>query len=338
MQIDIALEPEYTADEIAELGVLAERQGISTFWITNDPQSRDVFLLFGRLAQVTSKIRLGVMAISPWEIHPLKLANSLLTLNELSNGRASIVVGGGGAILVHTPLDLSRRVRKVGECIEILKGAGADEPLNFNGEIFTVRNYQASWAVQEPPRILAGANRQQMLRMAGKRSDGVLLSDIPLPLVPETIRTVEEGLEAAGRTKDGIEFNNFWAFHVKPEKADALTEARSRLVLRGMLMKHYISPFLEDAEVEQVIANMPSFYRALHRRSGVIENVPEPVIDTLIENLTLTASVAELDSRLDVLHRFADAGLTHLTLGLHDDPADSLKLIGEHVMPALGLK
>ena len=41
-------------------------------------------------------MRMGPVAISPFELHPLKMANQLLTLNEFAGGRANIVVGGGG--------------------------------------------------------------------------------------------------------------------------------------------------------------------------------------------------------------------------------------------------
>jgi alkanesulfonate monooxygenase SsuD/methylene tetrahydromethanopterin reductase-like flavin-dependent oxidoreductase (luciferase family) len=337
MQIDIALEPEFTADQVAELGALAERNGITTFWITNDSEARDVFLLFARLAQATSKIRLGIMAISPWEMHPLKLANALLTLDEISNGRAAIIIGGGGAILQHVPFDLTRRVRTVAECIEILKSVGPEKPLNFAGEIFQIRNYRPAWAAPKRLQVLAGANKDQMLRMSAKQSDGVVMSDVPLQIVGDCIETVRRSLEIEGREDTGFEFNNFWAFHVKRDKLEAVTEARSRLVLRGMLERLWIDPFLNDDEVAQVRANMPSFYRAFRERHGTIDKVPESIIDSLLENLTLTASVEELDSRLEVLHRFAETGLTHLTLGLHEDPAEAIELIGERVMPALGL-
>ena len=334
MQIDIALEPEYSAAELAELGALAERNGIATIWVTNDPQARDLFMLFSRVADATRRIRLGVMAVSPLEIHPIKLAASLLTLNEMSNGRASIVVGGGGAILAHTRLDLSRRVRAVKECIQILKDAGAARTLNFSGDIFPVWNFRTPWAIDASPRILAGANRVQMLRMSAHRADGIHMSDMPLPLVPDAVRTVKRALDAHERALEGFELNNFWAFHVKPDRAEATLEARSRLVLRGMLHPFWISPFLSHTEAEQVTENMQSFWTALHKRDGVIDNVPAGIVDSLVRNLTLTASTKELDDRLEILHEFAAAGLTHITLGLHDDPASAIRLIGERVRPA----
>jgi len=336
MHIDIALEPEYTADELAELAVLAERNGISTIWVTNDPQARDLFMLFTKAAAVTKRIRLGVMAVSPMEMHPLKLTGALLTLNEMSGGRASLVVGGGGAILANTRLDLSRRVRAVKECIAILKATSATRPLNFPGELFPVWNFQPCWATDEPPRILAGANREQMLRMAAQRADGIHMSDMPLPLVAGTRQIVEQALAANDRSPADFEFNNFWAFHVKQDRAAAEREARSRLVLRGMLKTFYIEPFMNDTDTQFVRDNMQSFYTAFHKRDGFIADVPEQIIETLVENLTLTCSANDLDMRLEVLHKFAAAGLTHITLGLHDDPGEDIRLIGDRIVPVLG--
>ncbi|MFW2405201.1 MAG: LLM class flavin-dependent oxidoreductase [Gammaproteobacteria bacterium] len=336
MKIDIALEPVFNAAEIAELGLLAERHGIETIWVTNDPQARDLFMLYTRLAQETRRIRLGVMAVTPLEIHPIKLAGSLQTLNEMSNGRAALVVGAGGAILANTQLDLSRRVRAVRECVEILQDAGAERPLNFNGELYPVWNFRLPWAVEPTPDVLVGANVDQMLRMSARRADGIHMSDMPLPLVPGAIQKVRTALETHGRPAEGFEFNNFWAFHVKADRASAEFEARNRLVLRGVLKELYIEPFLDDAEVKLVRDRMPNFYKAFYDKTDVIDDVPEAIIESLVRNLTLTASVAELDARLEELQAFADAGLTHLTLGLHDDPADTIRLIGERVIPALG--
>ena len=320
---------------LAELAVLAEENGIATIWVTNDPQARDLFMLFAKAAEVTSRIRLGVMAVSPLEVHPLKFAAALHTLNEMSAGRASLVVGGGGAILAHTRLDLSRRVLAVKECIEILKRVDAGQALNFEGELYPVWNYRIPWATAPSPRILAGANHEQMLRMSAQRADGVHLSDIPLQLVPQTVATVGHSLELQGRTTADFEFNNFWAFHVKQDKAAAIREARSRLVLRGVLAPMWIEAFLTAAEVKTVKANMPAFWQAFQHRNGVIAGVPESLVDKLVEHLTLTAATDELDDRMEILHRFAAAGLTHITLGLHDDPAKAIRLIGERVIPTV---
>jgi hypothetical protein len=140
---------------------------------------------------------------------------------------------------------------------------------------------------------------------------------------------------ANGRDPATFEFNNYWAWHVKADQRAAVDEARSRLALRGLLKNHYISPFLSATDCDLVVTHMPAFYKAFGGRSPVIEGVPDRIIDTLIDNLTLTTDVQHLDSRIEGLRKFEACGLTHITLGVHEDPADAIRLIGERVLPAL---
>ena len=99
MRIDVILEPDKSAEEVVELGQLAENLGFGAVWMPNKLDGKDPFASFAILAQATSKIKMGPIAISPFELHPIKMATSLLTLNEISKGRAIIVVGGGGGTI-----------------------------------------------------------------------------------------------------------------------------------------------------------------------------------------------------------------------------------------------
>ena len=99
MDIDIILEPDVSPQQMTELGVEAERLGIRALWSSNYHMHYDAFLALAPVAAATSRIILGPLAISPWEMHPLKMANAVLTLNEMSKGRAMIGVSGGGNIL-----------------------------------------------------------------------------------------------------------------------------------------------------------------------------------------------------------------------------------------------
>ncbi|GIS40680.1 MAG: hypothetical protein Ct9H90mP13_05260 [Pseudomonadota bacterium] len=99
MDIEIIFEPDLHPNEIAEIAVKPEKYGIRALWSSNYHQNWDAFISLVPAAQKTSKILLGPLAVSPFEMHPLKMANSILTLNELADGRAIIAVGGGGGTL-----------------------------------------------------------------------------------------------------------------------------------------------------------------------------------------------------------------------------------------------
>jgi hypothetical protein len=49
--------------------------------------------------------------VSPWELHPLEMANSLPTLNKQSNGRAMVTISGGMSS-AGTTSDLEREVER----------------------------------------------------------------------------------------------------------------------------------------------------------------------------------------------------------------------------------
>jgi hypothetical protein len=51
--------------------------------------------------------------------------------------------------------------------------------------------------------------------------------------------------------------------------------------------------------------------------------------------MTSAGDLSDIDYQLERFQQFADAGMTELSLRLHDDPMEGLELIGEHVIPAL---
>ncbi len=93
MRIDVILPSELSADEMVKLGRLAENFGLGGVWVANNYATRDPFVNFVPLALGTQRLHMGPIAVSPFELHPLKMANALLTLNEIAKGRAEIVVG-----------------------------------------------------------------------------------------------------------------------------------------------------------------------------------------------------------------------------------------------------
>ncbi|HHQ14248.1 MAG TPA: hypothetical protein ENK16_04420 [Chromatiales bacterium] len=63
--------------------------------------------------------------------------------------------------------------------------------------------------------------------------------------------------------------------------------------------------------------------------------VPDRVLDTLVDNVTICAALEDLDAVVDRLRAYERAGLGAIALRLYADPADSIRLIGERVVPHL---
>ncbi len=334
MEIDIIFNEFTTPAEAAELGLLAERYGLRGVWSTNYPTSRDPFFTLPLLASRSSAIRMGPLAISPFELHPLRMGNLLYSLNELSGGRGMITVGGGGAVLQAMGGKRHRMIRALRECLEILR-AGREGPGDYQGEIYSVRGYKLDWAKGTPPLIYLGSNHLQSMRLATQLADGLMTSDFCVSLMKTRVAEIHAALDAAGRARDSFRISNVWAWHIKADAEASLREARRELLTRGYLAEQYFAPFLNPGELAVVRANFRAFVNAFNDRTGRIEGVPDTLVNKMVDNISLAGGLDAIDKAIDTLRDFARTGLTEIALRIHDEPADAIRLIGERVAPAL---
>lgn len=337
MRIDIILEAAHPATRLAGLARLAEEHGIGGVWVSNMHDARDPFINFAETARTTKKIHMGPVAVSPYELHPMKMAVSLLTLNELSDGRAQIgIAAGSGGAPTAMGIPAERRVRAVRECTEILKLASTGKPITYRGEMYKVLYFDPAWATSAPPMIWVCANGPQMLRSAAKYADGIFVGDHLPHHIARMKAVVEEQLAAAQRPAGSVRLNNFWAWHVKKTRAEAHAEARKWLAVRATpYREYYHHDILDPDEMELVFRNSKSIIQAFNKKSDVIENIPADVMDRLVDRCTSASGIDELDREIARLREFRDAGLTEISLRLYDDPEASIRLIGEKVLPAV---
>lgn len=343
MQIHIILEPDVSANELRELGLLAEAQGIAGLWLQNYATGADPFMNLVPLAQASSRIRLGVVIVSPQEMHPLKIATSLLTLNEMSAGRAMITLGRGGEWLGVIGGQFSPKVAALQEAITIVRHAARGKGRNWSGfsvpgKHFRAQYFRTPWVTQDQPALVyAGVTRDRMLAMGAQTADGVMLADLGLPrVVADRVRVVREALAAAGRPASELRISDFVGWHVKEDPQAVAYESRRELVIRAWLVREWLEPFLTTEENDLVQRCKPAFVKAYRERKGTIEGVPDEILRKLIAGLTITSTADRMEEPLQRLQDFADAGLDEICLRLHDDPADSIRIIGRHVIPRFG--
>lgn len=340
MRIHFILEPD-SPDRLCDLGLSAERSGFDSIWLPNILSARDPFLALSKLACASQTIRMGPVAVSPFELHPLKIANSLLTLNELSHGRASLVVGGGGGTMIGMGLKPDRRTThphmqsSVAECLDFLHRAAVGQPFSFDGKRFQVRDYHPVQTDTGPPRLWLAANGPQMLALAARSADGVMLSDISLSHLPVTLETLRSGLASAGRPDTDYPVCNLLAWHVHADREVAYAEARRKLWVRGLWQRSRLSPYINATDCELIESKLPALAAAYAQGIDPSPVVPRRIMDALADGLTLVGDHDDLDRLLARLRAFRDAGITDLALRLYDTPDRTIRLVAERIAPFL---
>ena len=337
MKIDIILEPDLTPEEICDLGLLAESYGIDSVWTSNYFSHWDPFISLTQLANQSKKIKLGILAVSPFEMHPLKIANSLLTLNEISQGRAQIAVGAGEGNLTAMNLDTPKKiVLAVREALEIInKACCNDLKKGYEGEIFSVSlPCDYGWAKQKKPIVYGTAYRHMMMRMEGRVADGVYIGATPPEVLEEAIDNIQIGKEKRLDGNENILINSFWAWHIKSDKEEAYKESRRELAWRARkLEKSLLQHYFSDDECEEIAAKFESFVDAYFDRSGNIKDIDIEIANKLCRVFTSTGDLSDLGSEIARFKQFEKMGQTHLSLRLHDDPKAALDIIGTEVLP-----
>lgn len=335
MRIDLIFQPHWSSSEMTRLGTLAEGYGIHGVWVSNHLDGRDPFVNFVPLAERTTRLHMGPTALSPFEVHPAKMANLLITLNEIAGGRAQVAVGGGGGTLEAMGAKPVRMVRAVRECMELLRLATSGKPGGYKGEVFTMQWLDASWAKASRPALYVAANGPQMLKMGARHGDGIMVSDFTPPRVRWARGIIDPVLEAAGRDKAAFPLINFWAWHVKASREEAHREARTYLMARATIWEPYIHDVVSAEEAAIVARHYPAFVRAYQKRSPDIEGVPEALLEKIVDRGVTACAVADVGREIERLRALRDAGVTGVALCLYGNPADSIRVIGERVVPAL---
>lgn len=339
MDVDIILEPDLTPAQITELGLAAEKYGIRAVWTSNYFAHWDPFISLARLAEASSRIRMGALAVSPFEMHPLKIANALLTLNEISRGRAMVAVGAGEGNLDAMDLQKPQKVvLAVREAIEIVRGAAHGQlRQGYRGEIYNVNLPCAyDWLTAPPPLVYGTAYRFMMMRMEGRVADGVFVGCTPPEIVEPAMENVREGVGRRDTPPADFRVNTFWGWHIKADREAAYRESRRELPWRARkLDPELISLYLDADEVRIVRDNFQNYVDAYFSHADDVRGVPQEISNKLAEGLTSTGGLEDLDREMERFRKFGRAGLTEIALRLHAQPMDALKIIGERVVPAL---
>ena len=92
---------------------------------------------------------------------------------------------------------------------------------------------------------------------------------------------------------------------------------------------------MTDADYDVIEAHKAGIYGMVPTKTWAVPGVPDGLLDACVENLTLAGTPADVPVFVERLKKMRDAGCTDIVLELHDEPAESIRLIGEHVIPAL---
>ncbi|MFT4519545.1 MAG: 5,10-methylenetetrahydromethanopterin reductase [Halioglobus sp.] len=192
-------DPQRTLAEVP----LAERLGLGSIWPAERYDFKNVEVLCGAAAAVSSDIKIATGLMNYPTHHPMELCSFGATMSHLSSNRFAMGFGRGFDALYDIFGTPRANMQGLTDTAEVLR-------LLWSGQTFSGENSLGNFPflyMSEPPQnappLLLGAVGPKTLALAGRCYDGALLHPcLTNQAISEAVKIVGDAAEKAGRGRD----------------------------------------------------------------------------------------------------------------------------------------
>lgn len=188
-----------------ELVKLVEEVGLDAAWVSEHHFSADGYLpslvpMLAAFAAVTERIQLGTGVILAPFHDPIRLAEDLAVVDQLSGGRtiAGFGIGWRDEEFRAFNIPTKERVRRMSEVIDILRLAWNEERFSFSGKHYTYSHVAVTPKPARLPPILIGGFVDDAIARAGRIGDGYISSRVPTDRLQRSFALAAEARREAG--------------------------------------------------------------------------------------------------------------------------------------------
>lgn len=229
------------AQKAEELGYTEVSMGETTGW--------NVVPVVTSVAEATEEIEITQHVLSPYSRSPALIAQTAVTVDEVSDGRYRLGVGASSPELAEGwhGREFESPLQHVKETVEIVKEVQSGERVEYDGEFFSLDGLKlACPEPDEPVEIDVAALGPKTTEMAGELADGWNPQLLPKQGLRERMGAFESGLEESGRTQDDATVAPVVRCSVAPETEQA--RQQGRMLLAFMIARY--GPFYRKAVAE----------------------------------------------------------------------------------------
>jgi 5,10-methylenetetrahydromethanopterin reductase len=346
--VSLQLIPEQPAEELLEAVSLADRLGFHACYSADEIYHKDAWLLLAAAARQTERLRLGPCVSSAFLRDPAQVAQLAATLDELSSGRAEVVLGIGNIALLEQygiAWRGTRPLRRLSEAVEVIRTLLDTGEIDHSGDFF---NYASVTTAARPvqarlPLKIGAMGGPRSMELAGEISEGLhtacAYSGEALDYAASHFRA---GAERAGRDSSELDLGCSLLGAIGPDG-----EAARRA---GRLLAAFYIPSMPPALLERHgidSADVDPINAAF--AAGDIEQALAATPDELADRIVLAGEPDEWVAYLN--GPYAAAGFTHALVSFADpftvkawtgrdvaglpSYAEQVRLVGEQVLPLL---
>jgi len=298
--------PDISNAEMISVAQRADSLGYHSLW-TGESWGRDAFTVLTMLACHTRSLRLGTGIVTVFSRTPALIAQSIASLDSISEGRAILGLGTSGRVVIENwhGLPYRKPLVRTREYFEIIRQALAGGPVNHQGEFFQLARFRMNaHPVQQQLPIYLASLGPKNLELTGQMADGWLPTWVDCTQLSGLKEQIAQAASKAGRDISDITVAPYISCYAA-DTADEIAEGEKRI----------------RSHMAYYIGGMGEYYHALVSRSGysaeadAVRNAwaagdkgkaAAAISDAMLENIAVLGNRAECRAKLD---SFRNAGV-----------------------------
>ncbi len=306
---------------------LAESKDIDFAWITNHYNNRHCYPTLAAIAMETSTIKMGPGIMNAFTDTPAAMASFACTLNEISDGRATLGIGPGDlSTLPKLAITPDKPVGRLEEAVGQIRALCTGAEVKKSGKKFFDYDGAKLTGVTLPGKkgipVYIGAQGPKVLELAGTIGDGALINASNPKDFAVAIPIIKAACEKVG--KKGFDVGAYTAMSIDKNEKKARNSAKivAAFIAAGsppaLLQRHGLN--------EGTVAKIKE---ALGRFD--FKTVGGLVDDATIDAFTIAGSPDTVKQKCEDL---TAAGVTQIIFGspIGPDVVNSIRLLGKYVV------
>jgi 5,10-methylenetetrahydromethanopterin reductase len=303
---------------------LAESKDIDYAWITNHYNNRHCYPVLAAVAQATTTLKMGPGIMNSFTDTPAAMASFACTLNEISDGRATLGIGPGDlSTLPKLAIKAEKPVARLGEAVDIIRELCTGAEIKKSGRVFFDYDGAKLTGVTLPGKknipIYIGAQGPKVLELAGLKGDGALINASNPKDFAVAIPIIKAACESVG--KKGFDVGAYTALSIDKDEKKAKKAAK---IVAAFIASGSPESLLQRHGLD--LANVAKIKDALSRFDfGAVGGL---VTDKEIEAFTICGTPDTIRQKCEDLTK---AGVTQIIFGspLGPDMTTSIRLLGK---------
>ena len=294
----IALRGDKTPNEYIRIGKLIESLGFDRIYVYDDLMYRPSWPILTLLAEHTESIELGPCLVNGFYSHPAMIAENIVYLDEVSEGRTVLGLGRG-AFFDFLNMENSEYTTRKGceEAIQLVKRFLIKSDIPFKGEYFEANEKAVlRWdPIRTDIPIIMGSWNEKMSFIAGQYCDEIQVAESwNLEFLEQLYIHLLDGAEASDR----LELPHFsigGMSCISPDENQAYQRAKRTMAvylpyLKGVMSNSGLN--VNTKEIKQI---------EYYSKRGQYEKAVPFISDYMVKTLSLSGNPEQVTEKLDYL-------------------------------------